>query len=852
MRRRIQRKSISLLIAIAMVAATLSVLDISQIAVQAEERVGEYKEIPGTSSTFTEYDPSFLSVTGYAAEGVNDRSEYVGTTYYRTVSTADEFLKAIADAGEGTVKVIEVLKDIDLGYNKASTSAQTAYSNFFLEQGLNPGYIPTNPSVSRSGVSDIRIKNINGLTIFSQYGAAITHAQLNLQATASDIVIRNLEFDGLWQWDNTGHQKEAGWTYIKVNGSRNVWIDHCSFTIAMDGNVDLENGASGVTVSWCKFGIETNQVFDEDSMIYSSIQYMEQQYQAGKKTINSGTLYADMRDAGASVEDIMKYTAWHSKVHLSGSGDKDYIDYKYADGTIVEDSNERIEITMAYNWYRNVAQRVPMVRQGKGHVFNCYIDDMDHMNLISGNPALSQYSKYSLTRCLNARNGASVAADTCVFYGINEPITGAEIQGDDIGNMNSPWDSLFSETYNHVLIVNSKTTNTSGTSYTGGSWDSNGSNQFTKGFKWKDKSTLGNWAWDFDITGIGTHGKEELVKDISSTNLLIQKYSNGTALTNGNGNPVYEPFKTSYDTAAVLPYSYQLVGLSEVKDTVTSYSGMGIYDLSAADWLKTSYASSEAIQPAGENKVNIAKSVEVASDAAAMYIGEQKSFTPSVKPVNVTNPQFSWTSSKTNVIQIDQNGVAKAVGTGTARITCTCTSVNGTTVTGSLSVKVSEATPAPATPTPDPATPTPDPATPTPVPATPAPVTEVPVTDVPVTEAPKTETPVTQTPVPVTGEPATATPEPATEVPTTPPVSYKKGDVDKNGNIELTDAQLTLKAALNIIVLDDSKKQLADTDGNGLVELADAQTVLKTALGITTIQEAKRISVLLSVMHRLF
>src|SRR5699024_4244207 len=105
-----------------------------------------------------------------------------------------------------------------------------------------------------------------------------------------------------------------------------------------------------------------------------------------------------------------------------------------------------------------------------------------------------------LSRALNARNGASIAADTSVFNSYNEPIVGAEKQGMDTKNMDEPWATLFQDAYNRNLIVNSKVTNKWGT-YIGSSWDNNGENLFTKGFTWHDKSTIGNWAWSSHIVG---------------------------------------------------------------------------------------------------------------------------------------------------------------------------------------------------------------------------------------------------------------------------------------------------------------------------------------------------------------
>src|SRR5690625_5195370 len=114
--------------------------------------------------------------------------------------------------------------------------------------------------------------------------------------------------------------------------------------------------------------------------------------------------------------------------------------------------------------------------------------DLAHHDVLDRVSAISDHASYTLSRGMNARNGASIAADTSVYNDINEPIVTAEIQGLDTKNMNEPWDTLFQDAYNNNLIVNSQITNEHGT-YTGSSWDNNGENLFTKGFTWYDKST---------------------------------------------------------------------------------------------------------------------------------------------------------------------------------------------------------------------------------------------------------------------------------------------------------------------------------------------------------------------------
>ena len=540
--------------------------------------------IPGTVTTQSKYNDSFLSVTGFASikGNITDRSEYVGTQYYRTVDNERAFLDALIDAQSGLVKVIEITKDMNLGYDELNLSSDERKKYSMVSKygapnnelnHVNGGF--TNPLMQVSGVTKISFSNIKGLTIFSQNGRSIKHTELKLNSSSSDIVIRNLNFKEMWQWDDKGTQKEVGWSNLKINGAKNVWIDHCSFEMAADGNIDMENGSSGVTISWCAIGIDATENPSEDSSIYQSIMFMEGRYQRNE-LIPETSLYYQLRNGGATPQQIMAYSAYHKKCHLTGSGDKDYVNYAYKDGTVLEDANSNLSLTLAYNNYSNVGQRVPMIRQGVGNLINCYIDNSTHAAAEAASPILGLIGPYDLSRCLNSRDGASIAADTCVFNGIEEPITGSEVQGDDIANMSALWAHLFQNAYNHVLIANSTVTNSQGT-YTGSSWDNNGENLFTTGFHWRDKSTLGKWAWYSSIVDKESYSKE--------TPPLITD----------------SPFKFTYDSETGLPFEYQVLPLEDVKEVVTTKSGSGVIEMSAAKWLMTAY-----LADADYSAVNIA------------------------------------------------------------------------------------------------------------------------------------------------------------------------------------------------------------------------------------------------------
>lgn len=633
-------------------------------------------ELPDTTKVETEFNKSMFSAAGFATVpnngiAVNDRSDVVDTGSHRVVSNETEFLQAIEDAKKGTVKAIEITEDLDLGWKKLSEEAQAVDCISEYEQQPHHGF--TNPELMESGLSQLVISNVNGLTIFSTEGVTIYHAEWKLQGSCSDIVIRNLKFDEMWQWDESADRlnisKETGWTFIKINGAKNVWIDHCSFTLAGDGNVDSENGASGVTLSWCSFGLPTDYNPDKNGMIYKTIIYMEQLYQRGID--NEGSRYKLLRDAGSTPEEIMAYTAMHLKLNLNGAGDKDFKDGVTSTGEQQQDGNQRLNVTHAYNKYTNIGSRIPFIRQGMGHLYNCYINNWDHMELHYSKEYFQIYGMYDLSQCLYARNGATVGADTCVFYGADEPLAGSEHQSDDwttsYETMTDEWKLRLDNCYNRALIVNSKVSKV-GTDevYIGSSWDNNGENLFTSGaplnpahkYIWRDKSTIGeeNWSWTTVIEGV-----DEMTKI----------------------DPPLETFNF-ISTYEKLPYEYQTVALDKVEEVVDDYSGAGVVEMSASDWLKTSYDATEEVIKATEENIT-AEGLTLDKESLSMAIGEMKQLNVEFVPYNATNTSLTWTSSNPEVAEVLDSGLVISKGEGSTQITAT---IEGTEISAGCQVEI--------------------------------------------------------------------------------------------------------------------------------------------------------------------
>lgn len=589
------------------------------------QTVGEQGTIPGATREITDFDGSFFSVTGYASvnSAVNDRTQYIGTEYYRTVANEIEFLQAITDAGEGKVKVIEITEDLNLGWHEIGEEGQ-AFSciSAFTNSLIDTARPVSNPILLNSGVSEILFKNIDGLTIFSLNGNTIRHTNWKLSASCNDIIVRNIEFDEMYEWDDwqnngiggKGNRKRNGWSYFKVNGATNVWVDHCTFGMAFDGMFDVEGGSSGVTLSWSECG---KKDYSKDGMYYKTMMYMESLYQdelAG--TGDSFVIYKIMRDNGLSMEQILQFFTYHAKCHLVGSGDKD-----------VED-NAKLRFTMAYNHYVNCGQRLPRLRGGSSQLFNCYIDNTEHRQItaiIDGTNIEKQISDaggsmVTLSRAINTAMGGSTSCDTTVFEGVCTAMIGVNHKthttGGDAITVNSSFEYTNFNADGSVKNVDY---------YEGGSWDNGGKNFFTH-------------------------------------------YNDGTFYftPDENGNNLLEFFYN--DEGAVLPYEYKVFPLSDVKETVTTYSGCGTIAMTAEDWLKTEYPADYAVNVIDSSNIAVT-GITLDLNETGLAVGNYHQLNAFVVPKNAANENIIWTSSDESIATVTDSGLLKGIKPGQVTIT---------------------------------------------------------------------------------------------------------------------------------------------------------------------------------------
>lgn len=171
------------------------------------------------------------------------------------------------------------------------------------------------------------VKVASDTTIFSLgAGATIRHGTIEVHGT-HNVIIRNLNFRDLWEFDPTGKYDRFGWDYIRITNSGNtpshhVWIDHCDFEKVYDGMIDITHGSDLITVSWCRFA-------------------------------------GDARGPQKKVSLV-----GHSSSENAAATDRG-----------------RLNVTFHHNLFENIEDRAPRIRFGNAHAFNNLIVGAKNANI---------------------------------------------------------------------------------------------------------------------------------------------------------------------------------------------------------------------------------------------------------------------------------------------------------------------------------------------------------------------------------------------------------------------------------------------------------------------------------------
>ena len=401
-----------------------------------------------------------LSADGYVKDNIGDFSQYAGTAAYRTVTTSSELIEAIKAAkysytsswdadtqsvkqvltAEGTVHVIEIANDIEMGFNKLETQYQTTngtvIENYSRRNASAISTFAMSDMFTEYGITKVKIENTNNLLIYSKSGAKLTHCGFSI-LSCDNVVFRNLEMDEMWQWEDSassstskvGDYDAFGWAYFKVSHCGYVWIDHCTFGKSYDGQIDYSNpvydtegtafrapygadGSNGLHISWCKFNAGSD---DPDGYLYKMMQKIEEDYQAGGKNY----LYYNALREHYSFEQILYGVAIPQKKGFlcgdSGNGKTDY------------DVNLRLQISFSNCYFKNLEDRLPKLRGGNAVMYNCVVDSLQYINYrnqLSGAASYvaavnSSWKCALVSQGIVCGNGGSFYGRNCMFKGIN-------------------------------------------------------------------------------------------------------------------------------------------------------------------------------------------------------------------------------------------------------------------------------------------------------------------------------------------------------------------------------------------------------------------------------------------------
>ena len=407
-----------------------------------ENNVTLYAKWEKVTFDYTKYDDNtkaLLTAGGFLDGKISDFNQYAGTDAYRVVTNAVEFATALKDAKyeytnnwnestnsvdqvltkEGTVHVIEIANDLNLGFNVIGEEAKS--NGIFVDFKTNGAM---SDMIKTNGISQIKVENISNLLIYSKNGSKITHAGFKV-TSCHNVVFRNLKMDEIWEWEDTsdatigkiGDYDRFGWAYFKISHCGQIWIDHMEFGKSYDGQIDYSNpvsnskstkirlaygsdGTNGLHISYCSFNAGSD---DKEGYLYKMMDNMEKLYQAGDKTY---LYYNALRDGGLTFEQILYGIAIpQKKGFLCGDNAESKDDFYY---------NEKMKISFNSCKFINLCDRLPKVRGGECYFYNSLIDSTEYLKY---RDIVKEQGKVAVTKVNSTWKCAGVSQGAIVSYG---------------------------------------------------------------------------------------------------------------------------------------------------------------------------------------------------------------------------------------------------------------------------------------------------------------------------------------------------------------------------------------------------------------------------------------------------
>ncbi len=345
---------------------------------------------------------AYKSDYGYASLSIKNRQSYEDEVV--EVSNEIEFLEAIADYN---IKIIKITADLNLGYyhlqevladaGKTPTEIAEMLDNqeYFR---MNPNVPALHPRLIENGIGQWILQDREFLMVYSDYGAKISHLTISIK-TSKDIVFRNLHMMGIWEWDDdlAGNYDDLDWDYFTIETTTGLWLDHLKLEHSYDGLVDVKGFTSNFTFSYLDFDFQPTEFIEEQ------INWLEENYMGVKSPAESR--YVKMREF-LTPEQIILYTSVNKKGFNLGN-------------TTMGLGFDTITVTIHHSLFRNLADRLPRLRQGDVHMYNVLYD---HTQLSQYKGMVSGTGSSIVSQAIVPTEEGAVWMENSKFVNVAEPI----------------------------------------------------------------------------------------------------------------------------------------------------------------------------------------------------------------------------------------------------------------------------------------------------------------------------------------------------------------------------------------------------------------------------------------------
>jgi pectate lyase len=296
----------------------------------------------------------FLNPFGFSS--LVNKSRHSDLSGYYEVSNEIQFLEALMDH---QARIIEIKEDLNLGSKYVNDLLEldgklmSEYRNVYRPHARQPLLHPT---LLETGIGQVRLVNRDDLMIFSKEGQTIHHTTFIIDAV-HDLVIRNLHFTGIWEWDEEtyGQYNRNDWDYFTIEKSNGLWFDHLTFDQAYDGIIDVKEGGQNITLSWSKLSFKPNN-------------FIEDQIFALEEDKENYPYYNSLRTYGLSLEELIIYASFQKKGFNLGN-------------TTDGEGFESITMTFHHLLIENLMDRLPRIRKGDAHLYHIVLDNTNIYNM---------------------------------------------------------------------------------------------------------------------------------------------------------------------------------------------------------------------------------------------------------------------------------------------------------------------------------------------------------------------------------------------------------------------------------------------------------------------------------------